>query len=88
MNAKLIRNTRFLKAVVGFKIIEQSPYHYRISHETIGVFMNLYPADQSYHNIVTRERGHYKTVQRFLELQLGRSTEYLAKIPKGAPNES
>ena len=79
-------NLKYILKVVGFTRKELTPYQYRFSHDSVGAFMDIYPTHARYHNIITGERGRYKTVQRFLELQLGRTSEYLERSRIGATN--
>ena len=74
---KLEKNTKYLLKVTGFVLTELTPYQYRIFGEGVGNFMDIYPTNQRYHNIITQERGHYKTIQAFLVLQLGRTSQFI-----------
>ena len=65
--------------VTGFVITELTPYQYRIFGTGIGDFMDIYPTNQRYHNIITQERGYYKTIQAFLNLQLDRTSQFIQK---------
>lgn len=62
------RNIPYLKSVTGYVLTEITPYQFRFFAEGIGDFMDLYPTNQRYHNLITGERGRYKTAQGFLDL--------------------
>lgn len=79
-------NLKYILKVVGFTRKELTPYQYRFSHDSVGAFMDIYPTHARYHNIITGERGRYKTVQRFLELQLDRTSQFIANRQEGATN--
>lgn len=71
-------NKDYIDKVTGFTKRELTPYQIRFAAEGLPEFIDLYPTNQRYHNIITNERGHYKSAQRFLELQLERTLEYKA----------
>lgn len=76
---KLAKNLKYLLEVKDFVISEISPVQYRIFGVGVGEFMDIYPTNQRYENIITGERGHYKTIQAFLNLQLDRTSQFIAK---------
>lgn len=82
------KNLRWIEKVTGFKYRQLTPYQFRFSADDTPEFIDIYPTNARYHNIVTGERGHYKTIQRFLELQLDRTLEFKANQQGGANNES
>ena len=82
------KNLRWIEKVTGFKYRQLTPYQFRFSADDTPEFIDIYPTNARYHNIVTGERGHYKTIQRFLELQLDRTLEFKANQQEGATNES
>ena len=61
------RNLAWLKKVKGYEVKEVTPYQFRFLAEGVS-FMDLYPTNQRYHNLITGERGRYKTAQGFLDL--------------------
>lgn len=82
------KNIKYIEQVAGFERKEMTPYQHRFYHDSVGAFIDLYPTNSRYHNLVTGERGRYKTAQRFLELQLDRTIQFKQKSAKGASNES
>lgn len=73
------RNTKYIERVTGFSKTAKTPYQFRFSHDSVGDFIDLYPTNAKYHNLITGERGHYKTAQGFLERQLERTQVYLSQ---------
>lgn len=72
------RNMQFLLKVTGYERREITPYQHRFSTPELGEFCDLYPTNQRYHNLVTGEKGTYKTAQGYLRIQAKRTREYLA----------
>lgn len=69
------RNLPYLRSVKGYVLTELTPYQFRYFGEGVGYFCDLYPTNQRYHNLITGERGHYKTAQGFLDLQYKKAKE-------------
>lgn len=76
------KNLPYIKKVTGFVVTELTPYQFRFFAEGIGDFMDLYPTNQRFHNLITGERGYYKTAQGFLNLELKLTKEHLAAKAK------
>lgn len=70
------RNVQFVLNVKDFERKEVTPYQHRFSHPEVGEFCDLYPTNQRYHNIITGERGTYKTAQGYLKIQLEKTIAF------------
>lgn len=69
------RNVAWLDKVVGYVVIKKTPYQFRFFGEGVGEFLDMYPTNQRYHNLITGERGRYKTAQGFIDLQYKKTKE-------------
>ena len=74
-DARYERNLKYLQAVTGYVITEITPYQFRIFGEGVGDFIDIYPTNQRYHNLLTQDRGRYKTVQGFVDVQYKKALE-------------
>lgn len=70
------RNAKWLDKVQGYVITKITPYQYRFFGEGVGNFVDMYPTNQRYHNLITGERGRYKTAQGFADLQFQKAKEF------------
>lgn len=71
------RNLTFLAKITGYVVTEITPYQFRYFGEGVGNFCDLYPTNQRYHNLITGERGRYKTAQGFLDLQYQKTLDVI-----------
>jgi hypothetical protein len=71
------KNLIYIKQIKGYVITEVTPYQFRFYAESIGDFCDLYPTNQRFHNLITNQRGHYKTAQGFLDMQVKKAKEKL-----------
>lgn len=69
------RNMSYINKVTGYVLTEITPYQFRFFGEGVGNFCDLYPTNQRYHNLITGERGRYKTAQGFLDTQYNKAKE-------------
>lgn len=81
------QNLKYIMQVKDFSRRELTIYQHRFGHESIGEFIDIYPTHARYHNLITGERGHYKTIQSFLQLQLDRTSQFKLESLNGAENE-